>query len=60
MADGHAKAINMGLLSSISGYCRYLAGPSMFDSGNSGWYPWSDGNFNPKTEFGPAYCNQYK
>jgi prepilin-type N-terminal cleavage/methylation domain-containing protein/prepilin-type processing-associated H-X9-DG protein len=55
-ADGHVKVISIGQIASPAGWCQYLAGPAMIDSGNGSWWPWNDGTFNPSNLHGASYC----
>jgi len=57
--DGHVKAVHVGALGGVSGWCKYIFGPAQDNSpyGVKYWYPYSSGSL---TGSGPSACNQWQ
>jgi prepilin-type N-terminal cleavage/methylation domain-containing protein/prepilin-type processing-associated H-X9-DG protein len=55
-ADGHCKAIKLGLLAGASGWCKYLYSNGPVTSQWGAWYPQAQGDI---TTTGPNACNAY-
>lgn len=52
--DGHVKAMRLGALKGVAGWCKYLNGPQMAKAAS--WYPYSFGSF----PGGQSACEKYE